>query len=61
MSFTEDHLLLAREAWQKWGKGRHAAGLNLGDCCAYALSQHSGRPLLFKGGDFTKTNVARAW
>lgn len=55
--FTDEHLRLAREAYQRYGKGRHPAGLNLGDCCAYALSRHSGEPLLFTGGDFVRTDV----
>jgi ribonuclease VapC len=60
ISFTEAHLRLAREAWERCGEGRHVAGLNLGDCCAYALCRHSGEPLLFKGDDSTHTDVARA-
>ncbi|GAB6042598.1 type II toxin-antitoxin system VapC family toxin [Endothiovibrio diazotrophicus] len=48
---------LARIAWRRYGKGRHPARLNLGDCCAYALSRHSGEPLLFKGDDFPHTDV----
>ncbi len=60
VSFTQDHLRLAREAWQRYGKGKHPAGLNLGDCCAYALSRHSGEPLLFKGNDFARTDVVPA-
>ena len=48
---------LARHAYREFGKGRHVAGLNYGDCFAYALSQSSGEPLLFKGGDFSKTDV----
>jgi ribonuclease VapC len=60
VSFTEDHLRLAREAWERHGKGRHPAVLNLGDCCAYALYRHSGKPLLFKGDDFARTDVVRA-
>jgi ribonuclease VapC len=48
---------IARRAYHQYGKGRHPAKLNLGDCCSYALSIHSGEPLLFKGGDFTKTDV----
>jgi len=48
---------LARQAWKSYGKGRHPAGLNIGDCCAYALSKLAGEPLLFKGGDFSKTDV----
>jgi len=49
--------VLAFAAWKKYGKGRHAAGLNLGDCCAYALSVYTGEPLLYKGDDFGKTDV----
>lgn len=60
VSFTEAHFGLAREAWERYGKGRHPAGLNLGDCCAYALARHSGEPLLFKGEDFGRTDVPRA-
>jgi ribonuclease VapC len=58
--FTEAQFLLAREAHDRFGKGRHPAGLNLGDCCAYALSKQSGEPLLFKGEDFTRTDVQQA-
>ena len=50
---------LARFAWRNYGKGRHPAGLNIGDCCAYALAKYSGEPLLFKGNDFSKTDIAR--
>ena len=60
VSFTESHLRLAREAYERYGKGRHPAGLNLGDCCAYALARHSGETLLFKGDDFTRTDVVPA-
>jgi ribonuclease VapC len=48
---------LARSAWRKYGKGRHSAGLNFGDCFAYALAKISGEPLLAKGTDFTLTDV----
>lgn len=48
---------LARIAWRTFGKGRHPAGLNIGDCCSYALSKSSGEPLLFKGNDFSKTDL----
>lgn len=58
--FTADHLRLARDAYERYGKGRHAAGLNLGDCCAYALARHAGEPLLFKGNDFPLTDVVAA-
>lgn len=51
---------IARDAFDRYGKGRHAAGLNLGDCFAYALSKTSGEPLLFRGGDFAKTDVTAA-
>jgi len=50
----------AHEAWRRYGKGRHPAALNLGDCCAYAASKLEGRPLLFKGNDFEKTDVEKA-
>ena len=56
--FSSEHLALARDAWRKFGKGRHRAGLNIGDCCAYALARHSGEPLLFKGNDFAHTDIA---
>jgi ribonuclease VapC len=49
----------ARRAWRRFGKGRHAAGLNFGDLFSYALSRTTGEPLLFKGEDFTRTDVAR--
>jgi ribonuclease VapC len=51
---------LAAEAFARYGKGRHPAGLNFGDCFAYALARDSGRPLLFKGGDFALTDIAAA-
>ena len=50
----------AHEAWRNYGKGRHPAGLNLGDCCAYAASKTEAIPLLFKGNDFEKTDVEKA-
>lgn len=48
---------VAREAYRRYGKGRHPAGLNLGDCYAYALSAISGEPLLCKGDDFRRTDL----
>jgi ribonuclease VapC len=54
---TMEQALLARQAFLDFGKGRHAAGLNFGDCFAYALSKLTGEPLLFKGNDFTKTDI----
>lgn len=49
---------LARSAWRNYGKGRNAAGLNIGDCCSYVLSQYTGETLLYKGDDFGKTDAA---
>ncbi|MGN6765341.1 MAG: type II toxin-antitoxin system VapC family toxin [Rhizobiaceae bacterium] len=51
---------LAREAYQRFGKGNHPAKLNLGDCFAYALAKARSEPLLFKGDDFRKTDVEAA-
>ena len=59
-AFTEDQLLIARQAFHDFGKGRHPAGLNFGDCFAYALARFMGEPLLFKGGDFRKTDIVPA-
>ncbi len=60
VAFDEEQLIVARTAFRRFGKGRHAAGLNFGDCAAYALARWSGEPLLFKGSDFAATDVARA-
>jgi len=60
VSFNAEQAEAAREAWMRYGKGRHPAALNLGDCCSYALSQTSGEPLLYKGSDFSMTDVRRA-
>lgn len=57
---TEEHAHLARQAFIDFGKGRHPAGLNFGDCFSYALSKATGEPLLFKGRDFAKTDLSRA-
>jgi ribonuclease VapC len=51
---------LAREAFLPFGKGRHAAGLNFGDCFTYALSKQYGEPVLFKGNDFRNTDLTPA-
>ena len=51
---------IAREAYRDFGKGRHKAGLNFGDCFAYALAKEKGEPLLFKGDDFCHTDIERA-
>ncbi len=55
-----DQIEIARVAWRKYGKGRHAAGLNFGDCFAYALAKVMGEPILFKGDDFTHTDLSPA-
>lgn len=57
--FDEEQLVVARRAFRRYGKGRHPAGLNFGDCASYALAQWSGEPLLFKGADFAATDVVR--
>jgi ribonuclease VapC len=51
---------LACEAFRRFGKGRHPAGLNIGDCFTYALAKESGEKLLFKGEDFAATDVVAA-
>jgi len=58
--FTVEQAHIARQAFHDFGKGRHRAGLNFGDCFAYALSKVTGEPLLFKGNDFKKTDIASA-
>ncbi|HVP47786.1 MAG TPA: type II toxin-antitoxin system VapC family toxin [Bryobacteraceae bacterium] len=57
MAVTEQQAELGRLAYRNYGKGRHRAGLNFGDCFSYALSKTSGEPLLFKGDDFAGTDV----
>jgi ribonuclease VapC len=57
ISLNGDQVELALTAWRKYGKGNHPAGLNIGDCCAYALAKYSGEPLLFKGKDFSQTDI----
>jgi len=58
--FTVEQAHIARQAFLDYGKGRHPAGLNFGDCFAYALAKTSGEPLLFKGADFAKTDIRAA-
>jgi ribonuclease VapC len=58
--FDGSHIEHAREAFRRFGKGRHRAALNFGDCCAYGLAKTPDLPLLFKGEDFTLTDVKRA-
>jgi len=55
---TAQQAEIAREAWRRFGKGRHPANLNFGDCFSYALARVTGEPLLFKGTDFPQTDVA---
>ncbi|MXX11126.1 MAG: type II toxin-antitoxin system VapC family toxin [Nitrospira sp. SB0677_bin_15] len=57
---TSEHVNAARLAWRRFGKGNHRAALNFGDCFAYALAKTTGEPLLFKGEDFTHTDVEPA-
>ncbi|MEZ5583430.1 MAG: type II toxin-antitoxin system VapC family toxin [Candidatus Competibacteraceae bacterium] len=53
-----EQALVARQAFRQYGKGRHSASLNFGDCFSYALAKTLGEPLLFKGDDFSKTDLA---
>jgi ribonuclease VapC len=57
--FDAEQTEVARIAWRKYGKGRHVARLNYGDCFSYALAMVSGEPLLAKGEDFGQTDVTR--
>ncbi len=60
VAMNADQAELARAAWRKFGKGNHPTELNIGDCCAYALAKYSGEPLLFKGNDFSQTDIRAA-
>ena len=57
---TAEHADRARRAWRRYGKGRHPASLNYGDCFSYALAALTGEPLLYKGNDFSQTDIAAA-
>lgn len=57
---TAEQVEIARAAFRRFGKGRHPAGLNFGDCFSYALAISRGEPLLFKGDDFARTDVLAA-
>ena len=57
---TIEHGELARQAFLDFGKGRHKACLNFGDCFSYALAKATGEPLLFKGNDFIQTDIEAA-
>jgi ribonuclease VapC len=57
VSVDQDHAEIARIAWRRFGKGRHPAALNYGDCFAYALAKSRRLPLLYLGDDFAQTDV----
>ena len=57
---TSEHAAFAVDAFRRFGKGRHPAALNLGDCFSYALAKATNQPLLFKGGDFSHTDISGA-
>ena len=57
---TAEHAQVARLAWSRFGRGNHPAALNYGDCFAYALAKVTGEPLLFKGDDFSQTDIEPA-
>jgi ribonuclease VapC len=59
-SIDEEIMRLAHQAWQRYGKGRSPAKLNLGDCFAYATAKSLNLPLLYKGNDFAKTDIKSA-
>lgn len=59
VAFGERHYHVAELAFEQFGKGRHPAALNMGDCFAYAVSKVARAPLLFKGGDFGQTDIER--
>ena len=58
--FTDEHVSLATDAFLRYGKGRHPAALNFGDCLAYAAAALSASPLLFAGKDFSRTDIQPA-
>lgn len=57
-AMTADQVEIARDAWRRFGRGRHRAALNYGDCFSYALAADSREALLFKGDDFSHTDIA---
>ena len=59
VAVTADQVGVARRAWRRYGKGRHPASLNFGDCFAYALAESASEPLLCVGADFAQTELAR--
>ena len=58
--FTDAHFGTAVDAWLRFGRGRHPAGLNFGDCLSYATARLASEPLLFTGNDFSRTDIAAA-
>jgi ribonuclease VapC len=60
VAFNEEHLDAATTAFLRFGRGRHAAGLNFGDCMSYAVAAVAGMPLLFTGEDFARTDIEPA-
>ena len=58
--FGESHYGAAVDAWLRYGKGRHPAALNFGDCLSYAVARLAGESLLFVGDDFARTDIVRA-
>jgi ribonuclease VapC len=60
VDFDQAESLKSHEAYRLFGKGNHPAGLNMGDCVAYALAKRLDAPLLFKGNDFARTDIRRA-
>ena len=57
---TVEQMEAARQAWRRFGRGNHPAALNFGDCFAYALARVTNEPLLFKGDDFSRTDILTA-
>jgi ribonuclease VapC len=60
IDFTQSQAELAQDAFHRYGKGIHPARLNMGDCFSYALAKSFGQPLLYKGNDFSQTDVLSA-
>ena len=60
MALDAEQVELAISAYARWGKGYHPTSLNLGDCFSYSLAKSSGEPLLFKGSDFSRTDIVPA-
>src|SRR5262249_41882359 len=61
VSVTPEQAELAVDAFRRFGKGRHPVGLNIGDCFPYALAKSTGEALLFKGDDFSQTDIVAAY